>query len=723
MNTRAKKPLSEMPDSVRDSAWTNQKWSTWACSVCWMEDKLCMTFVYLTMLSWWTVGYWALVWLVPFEPLARGVPTVRMFIAVTYAATFVLMLLTHWIGIKVVVPRADRSYPVLRDALVTFVFKRLSLSMVACAAAMFALVASGQTEVTASLEHLLFAAAILIVGGISGWFYYHPPTYGYVVPSEGEVAADAASRAAAFQRQMQPVHPSEGKAAEDYVTPIQVRKAKISFQALDGMAAVKEKLLEPAKKIVAERPAGVEDPGNGVLLHGLPGNGKTAFAEALAGELNVPFLPMTYGDVSSKWVGEMPRLIANCFALAKRSAPCVFFIDEIDSFVVSREQGSNNSEDQKVTNTLLTEMVELRKHRVVLVGATNFLAKLDGAAIREGRFDYKVEITPPDELARIGLLRKGLTKYSPTLAFEEPDLVAVAKRWNGFSVSRIQAVVKAVPRLVTDKGINHFTYSHWMLALREVQGRAGRVPPNSKSLSELVLDAQTREALEMVAARLKDVSRIESMGGTLPSGVLFQGPPGTGKTAAARALAKECGWAFLSVAGPDLVADRDKLGKIYAEAADLRPAIVFVDEADDLLRSRQFSATPDLTNRLLVLMDGVEERVKDVIFIAATNHPEDIDPALLRAGRFTEKVSFAAPGSEAIPRYVGDWLKNKKVTLEPSIDVFDVAAIVDGRTIADIDGALQYALNRAIHRHEEGSPLVLAGDDLRAAVIVVLAER
>lgn len=717
------KSLAEMPDHVRSSAWCNSgETSYWAGFVCWLHEKLYMGCCYLSMASFWVLIYWLLIANIPLDFIANGIPATKNFIVITFAATLGLLVVTHWLGIQTKIPREDKSYPVLSDAAVTFVFRILGWSMAAFAALLIAASIFKTHGAVTPFDHAGGAAAMTVLAGASLWLHKHPFTYGYTVPSESEVNASSIAREAAFQRSMQPRGTDAATQVEDYATPIRPVKARFGFAGLDGMPEVKAKLIEPARTVIAERKPGVDDPGNGLLLHGEPGNGKTVFAEALAGELDVPFLQMTYGDVSSKWVGEMPRVIANCFALAKRTAPCVLFIDELDSFLVSRDSGSNNSEDQKITNTLLTEIVELRKHRVVLIGASNYLSKLDSAAIREGRFDFKVEITPPDEAARIGLLQKGFKKHAPLLVAQPDDLISVAKRWNGFSVSRLQAVVKAIPRYAADNGLVSISYADWMGALREVQGRNGKVPPNTKSLNELVLDAETREAVEMVAARLKDVARIEAMGGTLPTGVLFHGPSGTGKTAVARALAKECGWAFLSVAGPDLVADREKLSKVHAEAKDLRPTLIFIDEADDLLRARNISSTPDLTNRLLVLMDGTDERVKDVVFIAATNHPEDIDPALLRAGRFTEKVGFAPPAAEAIPRFVSAWLKSKRIGLEPGFDSFDIAQMLEGQTIANIEGTLQYALNRAIHHHKGDGPVSLSESDLKSAVGVVVAE-
>jgi transitional endoplasmic reticulum ATPase len=185
-------------------------------------------------------------------------------------------------------------------------------------------------------------------------------------------------------------------------------------------------------------------------------------------------------------------------------------------------------------------------------------------------------------------------------------------------------------------------------------------------------------------------------------------------------MAKEVGWAFLAVAGPDLIADRTKLDKLFAEAKDIRPTIVFVDEADDILRNRQYSTTPDFVNKLLTIMDGADDKVKDIVWVAATNNPDQIDPALLRSGRFTEKVLFSTPPKDQIPRHIASWLKVRSVSLDPIHDVFDFAESLTGQTIADIEGVLQYALNSAIARTPLGSSPVIDQTDMRQALRVVL---
>ena len=477
--------------------------------------------------------------------------------------------------------------------------------------------------------------------------------------------------------------------------PARVTVPKTTFASIAGNDAIKARLSEAARAITAPHQKGQNKPRrNGILLHGGPGNGKTAFAEALAGELQLPLVTLTYADVASQWVGEKSARVRQAFEQAKRHQPCVLFIDEGDSFLEARDgRGDGVKEDRDLVNALLTLMVDIREHRVILMMATNHMDRLDSAAVREGRFDFKVEITPPDLPARVGLLRKGLKENVPAgVAVDETVIQSVAQRWNGFSVKRILAVTEELASYVKSHGLTRLGFDDFMAALRQLQGQRGHTMENVRPLEELVFSPETRDALEQIAARMEDPEFTEAHGGTLPTGVLFSGPPGTGKTATCKALAKKLGWAFLPATGADLARDPKKLDALYAKAKELRPAIVFIDEADELVRSREFSSSTEGTNKLLTIMDGVGDRVKDVVWIAATNHPDQIDPALLRGGRFSEKVPFQLPSAEAMAGFVERWLAGRKVQLQPGVGAADAVALIGESSIASAEAMLQAAL-------------------------------
>ncbi|TWO71459.1 ATP-binding protein [Caenimonas sedimenti] len=509
--------------------------------------------------------------------------------------------------------------------------------------------------------------------------------------------------------------PDAGEPPEE---PARVSHPTTTFASIYGNEAIKQRLKDASTAIVNRKKD--TKPRNGILLHGLPGNGKTVFAEALAGELKLPFLQLSAADVASKWVGERTSLVRGAFAQARRMQPCVLFVDEVDSFLESRDGGANSTkEDRDVVNALLTLMVDIREARVILIAATNHIDRLDGAGVREGRFDYKVEITPPDEPARIGLLRKGLKSNAPSVRVDEAVLVSVAKRWNGFSSKRILAVTEELSDYLRGQGgSSEAGFEDFMGALRQLQGQRGSVPENVRPLEDLVFSPRTRDMLDQVVGRMADPEHTEKHGGTLPTGVLFYGPPGTGKTAACKALARKVGWAFLPATGADLARDPKRLEALYAKAQDLRPTVIFIDEADELLRSREFSPATEATNKLLTLMDGVGDRVADVVWIAATNNPEQIDPALLRGGRFTEKVRFDLPSAEDLARHLVAWFAKRSVQLEPGIGSGEVAAMLVDQSIANAEAVAQHALNRAIARREE--KVIVRRDDITSALDSVI---
>lgn len=494
---------------------------------------------------------------------------------------------------------------------------------------------------------------------------------------------------------------------------------KISLHDIHGNKEIKARLKDAANAVVVPRIDGGQVR-NGILLFGEPGNGKTVFAEALAGELKLPFLQLSYADVASQWVGEKTSRINAAFAQARRQQPCVLFIDEIDSFLESRDNGRNDGtkEDRDVVNALLTLLVGVRDQKIILIAATNHIDRLDAAGIREGRFDFKVEITPPDREARIGLLTHGLKTHLPMVSVDPAVVESVARRWNGFSVKRILAVTEELPSYLAREGKKTVGYEEFMGALRALQGRKGSTLEDVKPIADLVLSPLTREMLDLIAGRMADPIHTENHGGTLPAGVLFYGPPGTGKTTAAKALAKEIDWAFLPATGADLARDPKALEALYGKAKELRPCVIFVDEADELLKSRDYSANTEATNKLLTLLDGVNDRVKDVVWVAATNNPEQIDPALLRGGRFTEKVYFEKPSADALATYLVNWFASRNVLMDADITGGMVAEMLPGESIANAEAVAQAALNRAISRRS--STVIVTKADVEQALRMVL---
>lgn len=176
----------------------------------------------------------------------------------------------------------------------------------------------------------------------------------------------------------------------------------------------------------------------GIILYGPPGTGKTLLAKAIAGEAGIPFLYASGSDFTEMYVGVGPKRVRELFAKARKQAPCIVFIDEIDAFG-SRHQGEN-AEDRKTINALLTEMDGFSAlDDVIIIGATNRLDDLDPALTRPGRFTDKYCVPLPDSMKeRLEIIN--LYVQDKKLG-EDLDLNRLAKETVGFSPAKIEALL------------------------------------------------------------------------------------------------------------------------------------------------------------------------------------------------------------------------------------------------------------------------------------------
>jgi transitional endoplasmic reticulum ATPase len=199
---------------------------------------------------------------------------------------------------------------------------------------------------------------------------------------------------------------------------------------------------------------------------------------------------------------------------------------------------------------------------------------------------------------------------------------------------------------------------------------------------------------EAVIWPVTEPERFARMGIEPPRGVLLHGPPGTGKTFVVRALAHEAGAAFFSVKGAELldkfVGESERgVRELFARARGAAPSILFFDEFDALapVRGRSTTTVTDsVVAALLTEIDGVSAR-GDVSVIAATNRPDLIDPALLRAGRFEVQIELSLPNETARAAM----LEMTDVPFGKEVELSRLAEITEGLSFADLDGMLREA--------------------------------
>jgi cell division protease FtsH len=212
-------------------------------------------------------------------------------------------------------------------------------------------------------------------------------------------------------------------------------KAKITFADVAGVDEAKQELEEVVDFLSngeKYRKIGAKIP-KGVLLVGPPGTGKTLLAKAIAGEAGVPFLSMSGSEFVELYVGVGASRVRDLFNRAKRQAPCIIFIDELDA--IGKTRGNNptggNDEREQTLNQLLTEMDGFDGNEgVILLAATNRPEILDPALHRPGRFDRQVLVDRPDKIGRTQILQ---VHAQPVTLGEDVDLDAIATQTAGFA--------------------------------------------------------------------------------------------------------------------------------------------------------------------------------------------------------------------------------------------------------------------------------------------------
>ncbi len=213
---------------------------------------------------------------------------------------------------------------------------------------------------------------------------------------------------------------------------------------IGGLEAVKEVLRRgvelPFRNPSAFATLGIR-PAKGFLLFGPPGTGKTLIGRAVAGETEANFISAKASDLLSKWYGDSERQVARLFARARQVAPAVLFLDEIDALAPRRggETGDHGASD-RVVNALLVEMDGLEAlERVIVIGATNRPALIDPALLRPGRFDEIVYVPPPDEKARLEILKLQMAKVPLS---EDVDLHWLAAETPGLTGADLEGIVR-----------------------------------------------------------------------------------------------------------------------------------------------------------------------------------------------------------------------------------------------------------------------------------------
>ena len=508
---------------------------------------------------------------------------------------------------------------------------------------------------------------------------------------------------------------------------------RITWEDIGDLEYAKQRIRElvelPLKYPELFRRLGI-DPPKGVLLYGPPGTGKTLLAKAVANETNAFFIAINGPEIMSKWYGESERRLRDIFEEAKKRAPAIIFIDEIDALAPKREEVVGEVE-KRVVAQLLALMDGLHgRGDVIVIGATNRPDAVDPALRRPGRFDREIEISIPNREARLEIL-KVHTRGVPLA--EDVNLEKIAEVTHGYTGADLAALVReagmsALRRILPKLNLEErrldpeileelvVTMDDFKIALREVKPSGLREVtievPNVRWSDIGGLGEVKKRLQEMVEWPFRYKELFEYAGLRPPKGILLYGPPGTGKTLLAKAVATESNSNFIAVRGPEVLSkwvgeSERAIREIFRKARTYAPAIIFFDEIDAIAPRRGMGigdarVTERIVSQLLTEMDGIQE-LHDVVVIAATNRPDLLDPALLRPGRFDRIIEVPLPDEKARVEIFKIHMKKHINALEGDLEELarELAKITEGFSGADIEAICKEATIRALREFVE----------------------
>ena len=369
-------------------------------------------------------------------------------------------------------------------------------------------------------------------------------------------------------------------------------------------------------------------------------------------------------------------------------------------------------------NTLYTS---ISKSYLTEVRYDEFLTMLDNGEISELEFqsDDRVVYAKKSDTDSSGAAKKlyytGLIPNQDTTALTD-KLDEKGVKYNRELPEETSPIVSFVVTWLLPVMIMYGLFSLLMRSMSKRMGGMGGLGGIGESKAKVYMEKQTgvtfadvagedeaKESLVEIIDFLHNPQKYAAIGAKLPKGALLVGPPGTGKTLLAKAVAGEANVPFFSISGSDFVemfvgVGASRVRDLFQQAAKVAPAIIFIDEIDAIGRTRdsKFGGNDEreqTLNQLLAEIDGFDSS-KGVVILAATNRPEILDKALLRAGRFDRRIIVDRPNLQG--RYQTLRVHTKNIKLAEDVDLHKIAQATAGAVGADLANLVNEAALRAV---------------------------
>ena len=369
-------------------------------------------------------------------------------------------------------------------------------------------------------------------------------------------------------------------------------------------------------------------------------------------------------------------------------------------------------------NTLYTS---ISKSYLTEVRYDEFLTMLDNGEISELEFqsDDRVVYAKKSDTDSSGAAKKlyytGLIPNQDTTALTD-KLDEKGVKYNRELPEETSPIVSFIVTWLLPVIIMYGLFSLLMRSMSKRMGGMGGLGGIGESKAKVYMEKQTgvtfadvagedeaKESLVEIIDFLHNPQKYAAIGAKLPKGALLVGPPGTGKTLLAKAVAGEANVPFFSISGSDFVemfvgVGASRVRDLFQQAAKVAPAIIFIDEIDAIGRTRdsKFGGNDEreqTLNQLLAEIDGFDSS-KGVVILAATNRPEILDKALLRAGRFDRRIIVDRPNLQG--RYQTLRVHTKNIKLAEDVDLHKIAQATAGAVGADLANLVNEAALRAV---------------------------